>query len=244
MLSKRLELIINLMKPSNVLADIGTDHGYIPTQAIRMGIIKKAIAADISKGSLDKAIIEIKKCKLEDRIETRLGSGLDVLGVDEADVVVIAGMGGILISDILEDSYHKKFKLKHPYLIFQPVQLPEKLRRYLYLNNFEIIDEELIEEDGKIYHIIVSRYSKNEISKVIKFPIDEIGEINILKENDILLELLAYKIASNKDILRKIKLNDNDNEKIKKRTEEVSLKIKCCEEMIANVTKRDKDQIR
>ena len=69
-------------------------------------------------------------------------------------------------------------------------------------------------------------------------------EINILKENDILLELLAYKIASNKDILRKIKLNDNDNEKIKKRTEEVSLKIKCCEEMIANVTKRDKDQIR
>lgn len=242
MLSNRLELIINLMKPSNILADIGTDHGYIPTEAIKKGIVNKAIAADISKGSLDKAIIEIKKCNLEDKIETRLGSGLEILDVDEADIVVIAGMGGILISDILETSYHKKFKSKHPFLIFQPVQLPEKLRRYLYLNNFEIIEEELIEEDSKIYHIIVSRYAENIISKTIEFPIDEIGEMNILKSDHILLKLLEYKIDSNKDILRKINSNANANDKITQRFEEVTLKIKCCEEMIENVTKRVNDQ--
>ncbi len=237
MLSNRLEQIISLMRPSEILADIGTDHGYITTQAVRMGIVKKAIAADISKQSLEKANIEIKKCKLNEQIETRLGSGLEVLEVDEADIVVIAGMGGILISEILQDSYHKKFKRKHPYLIFQPVQLPEKLRRYLYLNKFEILDEELIEEDGKIYHIIVSRYSLNMVSKIIEFPIDEIGEINISKGSVGLLKLLDSKIAANKDILQKIKINDYDNEKTKKRINEVTLKIKCCEEMIKNVTK-------
>ena len=155
MISKRLETILKLIPNGEVLADIGTDHGYIPTYAVKNNIVKKAIAADISKGSLEKAVIEIKNNNLQTKIETRLGSGLEVLEVDEADVVVIAGMGGILISEILNESYHKKYKAKHHILIFQPVQFPEKLRQYLYKNNFDILDEELIEDEGKFYHIIV-----------------------------------------------------------------------------------------
>ena len=235
MISKRLETILKLIPNGEVLADIGTDHGYIPTYAVKNNIVKKAIAADISKGSLEKAVIEIKNNNLQTKIETRLGSGLEVLEVDEADVVVIAGMGGILISEILNESYHKKYKAKHPILIFQPVQFSEKLRQYLYKNNFDILDEELIEDEGKFYHIIVSRYSLEMVLKTIDPPFDEIGNINYRKANEVLFKLLQSKINTNKAIIDKIKESGigENNAKV----EELSLKIKCYEEMIEDAAR-------
>ncbi len=242
MISKRLESILKLIPNADILADIGTDHGYIPTYAVKNNMVKKAIAADISKGSLEKAIIEINNNNLQDKVEARLGSGLDVLQIDEADIIVIAGMGGILISEILEKSYHEKYKSKFPVLIFQPVQFPEKLRQYLYINNFEIIDEELIEDEGKIYHIIVSRYSKEKVLKTIEFPFDEIGYINFHKANETMFKLLESKLKIYKVIRDKIK--NSQSKESKKKIEELSFMIKCYEEMIKDATRRSEDKTR
>ncbi len=236
MISKRLEAILNLIPSAEILADIGTDHGYIPTYAVKNNIVKKAIASDISKASLEKAVIEIKDNSLDGKIETRLGSGLEILKLDEADVIVIAGMGGILISEILDKFYHKRYKTKHPICIFQPVQFPEKLRQYLYKNKFDILDEELIKDEGKIYHIIVSKYSSEKVSKTIEFPFDEIGNINLKKANEVLFELLNSKISTNRAIIDTIR--ENSSSENDKKVKEILFKIKCYEELVKDVNGR------
>lgn len=215
MISKRLRKILEIIPKSKILADIGTDHGYIPVEAVKNNIAIKAIASDISHGSLSKAINEIRKNNLEKKIDARLGSGLEVLLVDEADTVVIAGMGGILICDILENEYHTRFQSSHPLLILQPVQFPEKLREYLYKNGFEISAEELIEDEGKIYHIIVSRY--RDLKPQIKEEhVYELGEINIKQNSELLMILINRKIKKNMSILESMEKAENEDTSQKK----------------------------
>lgn len=215
MISKRLRKILEIIPKSKILADIGTDHGYIPVEAVKNNIAIKAIASDISHGSLSKAINEIRKNNLEKKIDARLGSGLEVLLVDEADTVVIAGMGGILICDILENEYHTRFQSSHPLLILQPVQFPEKLREYLYKNGFEISAEELIEDEGKIYHIIVSRY--RDLKPQIKEEhVYELGEINIKQNSELLMILINKKIKKNMSILESMEKAENEDTSQKK----------------------------
>lgn len=215
MISKRLRKILEIIPKSKILADIGTDHGYIPIEAVKNNIAIKAIASDISHGSLSKAINEIRKNNLEKKIDARLGSGLEVLLVDEADTVVIAGMGGILICDILENEYHTRFQSSHPLLILQPVQFPEKLREYLYKNGFEISAEELIEDEGKIYHIIVSRY--RDLKPQIKEEhVYELGEINIKQNSELLMILINKKIKKNMSILESMEKAENEDTSQKK----------------------------
>ncbi|MFA7164139.1 MAG: class I SAM-dependent methyltransferase, partial [Eubacteriales bacterium] len=93
-IKRRLKAIANMVEPTKVIADIGTDHGYIPAYLVEKGIVDRGIAADVSRGSLAKAQDLIRAMGLEDRIETRLGDGLSVLKVGEANTIVIAGMGG------------------------------------------------------------------------------------------------------------------------------------------------------
>ena len=137
-LSERLNFIIKSVENTSVLADIGTDHGYIPLYALKNGICSKAIAVDINKEPLDKAKLNAILEGMGDELEFRLGDGLAVLGQGEVDVTVIAGMGGNLIRDILEAHTEKVNDMS--YLILQPAQNPEVLREYLYNNNYEIIN--------------------------------------------------------------------------------------------------------
>ncbi len=235
MISKRLRKILEIIPQSNMLADIGTDHGYIPVEAVKNNTVKKAIASDISEGSLSKAINEIKRNNLENKIYARLGSGIEVLEKDEADTVVIAGMGGILICEILDKEYHKKFHFAHPLLILQPVQFPDRLREYLYKNGFEICREELVEDEGKIYHIIVSRY-KNLKPQIKTQEVYELGELNIGQNTEILQMLIDRKIKKNKNILRSIqKAKNHDNAQKKS---ELLFQIKNYEELKKNASEK------
>ena len=156
-LTPRLQAIADSINEYEVLADIGTDHAFLPIYLMQNGKIKKAIAADINKGPIDIAQERIKKYKYEDMIETRQGDGLTVIKPYEADAIVIAGMGGILISEIIEQS--KPVAIAAKVLVMQPMQDSGKLRRYLFQNGFEIFDEELAKEDRKIYEIIWARYT-------------------------------------------------------------------------------------
>jgi len=102
-LTSRLETIASLVTKGSKVADIGTDHGYIPVHLLKNNIVPFAILADINKGPLDNGKRFVKWNNLLDKVDFRLGSGIDVLHQGEVDEVIIAGMGGILISDILEN---------------------------------------------------------------------------------------------------------------------------------------------
>ena len=100
----RLECIKSMVLKCKVAADIGTDHGYVAEMLLRDNVCDKIIATDLNEGPLNRAIEHLSAVNLEKRCDFRLGSGLTVLKEDEAETIIIAGMGGELIADILEDS--------------------------------------------------------------------------------------------------------------------------------------------
>ena len=101
-LTPRLQLIYDIIPQCNTVADIGTDHGYIPISAVSKGICKYALAMDVNQGPLDAARKNTVKYGVADKVETRLSNGLENLQKGEADVIVIAGMGGPLIGEIIQ----------------------------------------------------------------------------------------------------------------------------------------------
>jgi len=218
MISKRLQYIVDMVTYFDTIADIGCDHGYVCIELIKNNKVKKAIASDISYPSLKKTIDFVKVNNIDDRIETRVGDGLDVLNKDEVDAVIVAGMGGVLISDILKKNYNLKFKEKNPLLILQPVQQAKDLRYYLYENKFEIVDEDIVFDMGKYYNIIVAK-KINEISNTYltiekcKDVYMEYGILNIIKKNILVREILEERIKNSKKLFddlkqKKVKISD------------------------------------
>ncbi len=153
-LSPRLSKIFSLVPENRCTADIGTDHAYIPIALIESGKAETAIASDIKTGPIKRADANIKAHGLSDKIETRLGPGLETLKANDADVIIIAGMGGILISNILESSRNVVNSAK--LLIFQPMTATLELREYLSENNFTVCGEYLVSEENKLYNIITA----------------------------------------------------------------------------------------
>lgn len=197
-LSKRLNFIINNIENSTVLADIGTDHGYIPLYATKNGLCSKAIAVDINKDPLDKARLNAILEGAGDELEFRLGDGLKPLEKDEAEVVIIAGMGGNLIRDILEESMDKVTSLN--YLILVPAQNPEVLREYLYNNDYEIICEDLCEEEGIYYELFKVRKKDGE-SMALDPIYYEVSPKLLMQKHPLMKEYLNSKIENYKKIL-------------------------------------------
>lgn len=184
-LSDRLEAVYNMIDKTDCLADIGTDHGYIPIKAILEGKCKRAIASDIKKGPIDVALKNIKKYGFIDKIDLRLGPGLSTLKEGEANTIVIAGMGGNLIAEIINADIN--IAKNAEVLILQPVQYPEVLRKELQNMNFYIEDENIIKDQNKYYHILKVHYGdRNEYSQEAEYFV---GPINIIKKSK---ETLAY----------------------------------------------------
>lgn len=198
-LSNRLLTIAGLVPENSIVGDIGTDHGYIPAYLIANKISKRVIGSDISKGSLDKIIDYIKYLGFENEIEPRLGDGLTVIKPYEVDTVIIAGMGGILIKEILEKDKNITDSITN--FIFQPMIGAKELRIYLMENSFEIVKEELAKEDNKYYEIIYARKGKGYIEKDIHY---EIGESLILEKHPIASEFINNKIMMAEGILREL----------------------------------------
>lgn len=155
-LKPRLLEIANLLLPPNAeslplaVCDVGTDHGYIPIYLVQNGV-KSAIASDVSKDSADKALQNVMKFELEDRIDVRVGDGLKILSDHEADTVIIAGMGGILMTEILAQDVPDGVKK----IVLQPMRAAYELRKWLANNGYRITDERLVLEGKKLYNIIL-----------------------------------------------------------------------------------------
>lgn len=151
MLTPRLAATMALIT-GNTLADIGTDHAYIPIEAIKQGFVGRAIACDIKKGPLAIARSNVEKNGLQAKIELRLGSGITPVSAGETETVVIAGMGGILISGILDADSEKSHSFKE--IILQPMNAQSELRKYLSEHGFRIVKEDLAVEGFKVYNIM------------------------------------------------------------------------------------------
>lgn len=219
-LSKRLGFIAKHIDKCNSIIDVGTDHGYIPIYAVKNGLCSKAIASDINRDPVKKAKINVSLEGLSKEVEVRLGGGLETVSKGEVDAVVIAGMGGNLIRDILEND-----KSKLPYykfLILQPAQNPEVLREYLYTNGYKILSEDLCYDEGIYYELF--KVKKDSSERMELDPIYyEFSPILIKSKNPLMKDYLTLKEEKYKKILNFIK---DDSQGAKMRKEEIEEKIK------------------
>ncbi|WP_163194299.1 tRNA (adenine(22)-N(1))-methyltransferase [Clostridium thermarum] len=221
-ISDRLMKIANMVHRCNSMADIGTDHGYIPIFLVKKGICDTAIASDINKGPVLKAEKNVKLYGLQDKIQCRLGGGLKTIVPGEVDTAVIAGMGGHLIVSILEESAEVAQKMQA--LILQPVQHVEILRKYLYENGYEILSEDLCFDEGKYYEIIKARYDGKK--RTLEDIYYEISPFLMKKRHPLLQEYILHKINKNNIIVENI---NEDTEAASRRKEDLirhNLKLK------------------
>lgn len=168
-LSARLACVASLVPAGARVADIGSDHAYLPAALVLDGKIDFAIAGEVVKGPYENAVREIKDHQLEGQVIPRLADGLAAIEpADKVDTITIAGMGGSLIASILEKDKNKLTGIKR--LVLQPNVGESQLREWLMNNHYQIMTEKIIEEDNHIYEIIVAepsvvpfRYSKYEL---------------------------------------------------------------------------------
>lgn len=173
-LSKRLTTIATFLPPSAYFADIGSDHAYLPCYVCLQDPNARAIAGEVNEGPYQSASETVATYELADQIKVRLGDGLEVLANDPIKQVVVAGMGGSLITQILNEGRHSLHGVER--IIAQPNIGERNVRKWFLENSFTIINEVIIEENNKIYEIIVADkeiedhpYSDQEMEKQLFF---------------------------------------------------------------------------
>ena len=179
-MSKRLDKIASYVKQGVGVADVGTDHGYIPVMLCRRGYEGNIIGTDINEGPLNKARRSLMEADFEDKVTLMLCDGLDGVEPESVNTIIVAGMGGDTITGILDRA--EWCAREDVRLILQPVTKPEILRYWLINNEFKITDEALVKENGTVYQIICARpgisekYSDAElfIGKPAKLRSDEL----------------------------------------------------------------------
>ena len=208
-LSKRLQTIADFVKKGAVVADIGTDHAHIPIYLIKNNIISKAYACDINAGPLEKAKENINYYGVKN-IELRLSNGLEKLKTDEADTFIIAGMGGELITDILERG--RIFFDADVDIMFFCV---DDIRKYLLSNGFEITKEDMCIDDGKFYTVMEAVY----IGKTFSYTKGELlfGKYLIDNKNPVLFEYLKKEKQKYLNIISADGINDTRRRELKDR---------------------------
>lgn len=153
----RLTVVGGFVRPGAVLADVGTDHAWLPITLLREGKITSAIASDIHKGPIANANANIAAAGLTDRIRTICCDGVAPLAAYSPTDIVIAGMGGMLICEILAAApFVRDSRIR---LILQPMRDADAVRRYLVGAGFAILDEALSADDEKLYEVIVAEYT-------------------------------------------------------------------------------------
>ncbi len=212
-LDKRLKLAADEVRKGKKVADIGTDHAYLPAYLIENNICPSAIAADIGKGPLENAMKVVSTSKnLSDRIQLRLSDGLKEIKPDEAEDIVIAGMGGILIAEILTAAPWVKDENKR--LILQPMSHAEDVRRYLCENGFEIIKEKACSDSKHNYIIIVAEFTNKENDKDEAFYYKGLIQFDESADAQKYHNSRMASLIKKRDALKKAGQNVDDIEKI------------------------------
>ncbi|WP_062198665.1 tRNA (adenine(22)-N(1))-methyltransferase [Massilibacterium senegalense] len=222
-LSKRLELVASFIPKGAKIADIGSDHAYLPTYAYLKGLIQKAIAGEVNNGPYELAKNQVETLQLTEYIDVRKGNGLHVLKPGEVTCVTIAGMGGSLIRAILEEGKEKL--IGNERLILQPNNASQAVRKWLFQNEYELLAEMILEEDEKIYEILVAEKG------IANKPYEKIGEVGILvgpflakEQNEVFQKKWTQELEKWESILEQ--LNEAaDQEKVIEKKQEITEKI-------------------
>ncbi len=221
----RLECIVSMVDKCITVADIGTDHGYVPEMLLNEGICDRIIATDLNEGPLNRAMEHLSEVNLSDRCDFRLGSGLEVLKEGEVDAIIIAGMGGDLITEIIETS--KYIALNTKQLILQPMTAIDNLRKYLSENGFEIIDENIVKEFHHFYFVLKVKRGFTKYEDNIFY---EISKILTEKKVPIMIEYINKVLNTNKKIISSLEKTGNAEYNVK--IEEIKEKNKKLKELI------------
>lgn len=206
MITPRLECILAHINTKTV-ADIGTDHAYIPIRLVQDGVCSEVIASDIKPGPVSAAKRHIEKYGLSDKIEVRLGAGLDPIGIAETEQIIIAGMGGEMIIKILSENPEKAKSSK---LVLQPMNAQAELRKFLHTNGYKITEEDIATENIKVYNIMI-------VSKGQDTPFEREFDYEIppyLLSHPLIDKLLDKKIREFKKIITGNEKASEKNEKL------------------------------
>ena len=167
-LVKRLATAASLVRPNSRMADIGTDHAFLPIWLIQQGYCTHAIATDLRVGPAERAIRNVTAQKLEYRISVRLGDGLSPILPEEVDDIVIAGMGGETIAFILQNAGWTKNEQYH--FVLQPMTKHETLRKYLLENGYALLKEHVSVDGGRLYPVMSVQYNPNLAAEQATIP--------------------------------------------------------------------------
>lgn len=227
-LSKRLNKIAELVDFGASVIDVGTDHGYVPNFLCENKISSDIIATDISNNSLQKSIELTKELENEKYIRNILANGI----IDEKrDNIIIAGLGGIQIAEIINNSIEIAKNANK--LILQPMQKTQILRRELNNLGFKIIDEYIIYEDDRYFEIIVARFLKGVKRETFKDEDYYFSKKLIDKKDKTYLKFLLDKKTYLENILQNF---DPNNLRTKKRSDEIKSLILKIEEAIDEIS--------
>lgn len=214
-LSKRLYAVAGLVTEGASVADIGTDHGYVPIYLVERGIASKVIALDVNQGPLNRARMHIVGHGLGDRIETRLSDGLAMIRPGEVDTVIASGMGGPLTIRILQEGKEVADQLNA--LILQPQSEICRVRRFLTENGYRIEQEDMVLEDGKYYPVMRVVHGTKE-------PYEEweylYGKRLLEALHPVLLEFLKRELHIKESILEQL-AGRSGSESARERAEEI-----------------------
>lgn len=151
-LSKRMQSVADMIQPCDAVGDIGCDHAFISIYLVEQHRTERVIASDVRRGPITIAKRNIEAMNLSDQIEIRMGDGLDTIVPGEVNAVVLAGMGGMLMIDILERG--EEVVTRCDQLVLQPQSDIEKVRRYLAEKGYHLADEQMLIDAGKYYNLL------------------------------------------------------------------------------------------
>ncbi len=204
-LGARLKATASLVRQGVRVADIGTDHAYLPAFLIQSGRVVSAIACDIGDGPLMNAAATLRDYDLQDLIELRKCDGLEGVEPDEVDDIFICGMGGELIARIIDAAEWTRDGSKQ--LILQPMSAVDDLRIYLANNGYTVVEERLVKDSGRLYTVMLVRYSGKSYAYSLEYP--EVGTITAnMQYGREYLERQLKRVQKHANML----LNSNQNQ--------------------------------
>lgn len=219
-LSPRLKKVSNLVPSGVRLADIGSDHAYLPINLVLNKRINFAVAGEVAEGPFLNSKSEIKKSGLSKSIIARLGNGLEVIqNKDHLDAISIAGMGGILISNILEAGIEKLSDIN--YLILQPNVGELELRNWLQKNRFKIVEEYIVAEDFHVYEMLLAVPGEMELTtSELKF-----GPILMRERSDLFIKKWNRELSRLSKIKDRLSRNADLNTQTKLKNIEIEMQL-------------------
>lgn len=223
-LSKRMKAVASMVTAGNIACDVGCDHGHVSIYLIQKGISPVVIAMDVRKGPLEHAVKNIKKYHLEEQIETRLSDGLDRLEIGEADTVILAGMGGRLMQDILNRAEEKVLSLRE--LVLQPQSEIPLFRAFIREKGWSIVQENIVFEDGKYYPMMRVEPRRYSVETAEDPCIANIyGGLLLKNQNPVLWQYLNFERENTEKLLTLLQSKNGKSERAEKKAELLKKKL-------------------